>query len=121
MSPPSVRRGMVDVITASWLGAVVGVALATLWPYYNAWKANKVKFDRTYALSALIAAVLALPSSTAVWAIVTALVTAQAPSLAEYLTSAAFAFAVGVFVGAGGSRWINENIVDKARAVASTP
>lgn len=112
---------MVDVITASWLGAVVGVALATLWPYYNALKATGAKFDRTYALSAIVAALLTLPSATAVWAIVTALVTAQAPSLVEYLTNPAFVFALGVFVGAGGSRWLNEAIVDKARAAPAPP
>ena len=101
----------VDPTVAAWVGVLLGTILGTLWPYYNVLRANpETKFDRDYAVSAIIAALIAMPSSLVAYA----LVQAQVPAvLAGYVDSPWFIFVLGILVGAGADRWLNEKIVDK--------
>lgn len=106
----------VDPALASWLGVLVGAFLVgTLWPYYNAWKASdgQTKFDPAYLLSALLATAAALPGVLVVYAIVLGVIPA---GLAEYADSAWFLFMLGVALGAGADRYLNEKITDKGRS-----
>lgn len=106
----------VDPGVASWLGVLVGAFLVgTLWPYYNAWKASggKTKFDPAYLLSALLATAAAIPGVLVVYALVRGAIPA---GLEEYADSAWFLFILGVVLGAGADRYLNEKVTDKARA-----
>jgi hypothetical protein len=106
---------MLDPTWYAWIGAIVMTILATLIPYLNKLRSEPgTKFDMHYALSAVITAVVALPSSTAIWAFVLSLVQPY-PSLLPYLENWWFALAMGMAAGAFLNRWINDNIIDRAR------
>lgn len=103
---------MADVVTAAWIGVIVGGILATLWPYYNVWKASNgaTKFDWNYILSLVVSTLIAMPSAIVLYGVV---VGAIPPSLAAYSDSPWFLFAFGVFIGSGANRLLNEKVVDK--------
>lgn len=101
-----------DLVMAAWLGVVLGIAIATFWPYWNVLQSTGAKFEWKYLASGIVSAVISLPTAPAVYAIVVSIVPA---GLEAYVASEWFIFAVGIAVGVLANRIFNEKVVDKGK------